>query len=100
MSRFAIHNDKGAFYSDNRLTGIVPVPRAGDPSMNDLVQKFVPKFEGATIAQAIKYATEKDALEIVAHPDLSDATAFAGCQICETEFDTNDMAAIRDVGPA
>lgn len=98
--RYVIRNEKGLFYSDNRLTGMVPVPRAGDPSVNDLVQKFAPKFDGATTAQAIKYATEKDALAIVAHADLSDEKAFAGCQICETEFDTNDMAAIRDVGPA
>lgn len=97
MSRYVIRNEKGMFYSANEIVRTVPVPVPGDPTRNELVQKFVPTFETPYVAFALKYQKVADADDVMAHPDLDDAAAFDGCVVLQTEFDTDDMGAVRAV---
>lgn len=99
MSRFVIRNAAGAFYDRNHVDETVPVPRKDDPKVNDLVQKFTPRFLAGDVSQALKFGKEADARAAAVHPDLTDPKAFEGCTVCKTEFDTDDMSAVSDVGP-
>lgn len=98
MSRFVIIAAAGGYYSGNTVLRMQPVPRVGDPAFNDLVQIFKPDFDAPRVDGALKFNTEDDARAATAHPHLEDRKAFEGCTIRQTEFDTDEMSAVRDVG--
>jgi hypothetical protein len=97
MSRYVIGNAKDQFYTGFEVAETIFVPRADDPTRNDAVSKLKPVIGGQSVADAIKFASADDARDCMVHADLQDAKAFNGCRVMQTEFDTDDMSALRAV---
>ena len=94
--RHVIRNPRGLLYTGNAIETAY-VPHQSDPTRN--VERFLlsPEFKTVDVLDALKYDSLADARAVLVHPDLRDPAAFAGCEVCESEFDRNDPQALQPV---
>jgi hypothetical protein len=97
MSRYAIKNQAGLFYSGNLVVETKYEPIPGNPTVAAPRSFLAPLFETIRADQGLKYETAEDAAYLLAHPDLHDPRAFDGCVVCECDFDRHDPQAVRPI---
>jgi hypothetical protein len=95
--RYAIRNAAGLFFSGNEVPETVYEPTPGNPTVAVARARLAPQFLAVVPFGAVKYETAGDAASMLTHADLKDPTAFAGCQVCEIEFDRQDPNQARPV---
>lgn len=81
--RYVIKHPSGGFFTEHAITGTVKSVEQ-DGASNDFVHKrptLSPKFDAHVPQQAIKFDSEQDASDQMAHPHLEDAKAFDGCTV-------------------
>ena len=95
MSRFVIRHPHGGLYTGNTVTKTTYESVPDNPTVAAPRAWLAPQFDTRNVLGAQKYETHEDAVAILAHPDLEDPTAFAGCEVMEVEFDRHDPQALR-----
>jgi hypothetical protein len=87
MTRHVIKNAAGAYFTHVDIVGRKAVIETdGSGEVHAIKRPLIaPAFHAFTASQASKYGTAQDAADMMAHPHLADANAFAGCTVETTE---------------